>query len=160
MAEPSGLDIATNSVTAAGAAAITRADVLSTIHAVDPAYRGPDTRIVLNDATLMAIKSLTVASGDDRTLWQPSMAAGEPSTIEGLPYTICQEVGDVAAGEHSLYVADMSRFIVRQAGPIRFFRLVERYADFDQTAFIAFGRFDSVLTQKSRAACILRHPAS
>jgi len=47
-------------------------------------------------------------------------------------------------------IGDFGEFIIRQAGPIRLIRLVERFADTDQTGFAVIGRFDSnKLTESS-----------
>lgn len=159
--EPEGLDLAANLVTAAGAAAITRADILSVIHAVDPAYRVSDAfRVIFNDATLKAIKALAIGDSDSRPLWQPSMAAGEPATVEGVPYIVDQGCANIGAGLHSVYAADLRQLWVRQAGPFRFMRSDQRYFEYDQVGFIAAARWDSALVETARSVAYLRHPAS
>ncbi|CDM90150.1 protein of unknown function [Xenorhabdus bovienii] len=42
-------------------------------------------------------------------------------------------------------MGDFNRFIVRRVTYMTLRRLVERYADYDQTAFLAFHRFDCIL---------------
>lgn len=163
VSEPEGLDMAVSFYTAAGAAAITRADIVNLIHKVDPAHRrSPDFKLVFNDSTLSAIKLLAVGTGDDRPLWQPSMRDGEPSTVEGVPYVVDQGCADIGAGLHSAYAVDFRQFWVRQAGPIRLVREGGgAYATTDQVAFVALARWDSVLVDPgSNAAAYLRHPAS
>jgi HK97 family phage major capsid protein len=160
--EPGGLDTAGSFVTAAGAAAITRTDILNLIHSVDPAYRrSPAFRLVMNDATVKAIKLLSVGSSDDRPLWVPSMRDGAPSTIEGVPYVVDIGVASIAASARSMYAGDLSKFIVRDAGPARLYRLEERYREFDATAFILFTAHDSgILDAGTDPIKYLRHPAS
>lgn len=161
-AEPGGLDLAASFVTAAGATAITRDDLIDLIHAVDPAYRrSPAFRLVLGDTTLSALKKLAVGTSDDRPLWQPSMREGAPATIEGVPYIVDIGVAAIGAGNRSVYAGDLSKFWVRQAGPVRLRRLDERYAEIDQVAFIGFARFDSdIIDSGTDPIKYLRHPAS
>ena len=160
--EPEGLDASTNFYTAAGAAALTRADVLGLLHDVDPWARvSPSFRYVFNDSTLKAIKTFTLASGDDRPLWQPSIAAGAPATVEGISYIVDQACANIGAGLHSMFVADLSKLWVRQAGPIRLKRLDERYGEKDQIAYLALIRVDSKLVDPgANSVSYLRHPAS
>ncbi len=162
IAEPGGLDLAASFVTAAAAGAITRTDILDLIHSVDPAYRtSPAFGLIFNDATLKAIKLLAVSSTDDRPLWQVSMRDGAPDTVEGLPFTVVTDVGDVAAGERSVFAGDFSKFLLREAGPIRVKRLLERYGELDQVGFVAFARYDSdILDAGTDPIKYLRHPAS
>jgi len=160
--EPEGLDKSSNFVTAAGASAITRADILSVIHDVDPWERNSDAfRLVFNDTTFKAIRALAVGSSDNRPLWSPSMAAGAPDTVEGVPYIVDQACANIGAGLHSVYAANLNRLWVRQAGPIRLKRMDERYGEKDQIAFMALIRLDSVLVDPaSNGVSYLRHPAS
>jgi HK97 family phage major capsid protein len=162
VAEPQGLLATPTLVTAAAAGAITRADVLNLIHAIDPAYRAsPSFRLILNDSTLHDIKSLTIGTGDDRGLWQPAMALGEPSTIEGVPYIIDQALDDVGAGLRPMIAADLDQFLVRQAGAVRIHRLDELYAITDEIGWVVAARFDSrILDPGARAIAYLRNPGS
>lgn len=134
---------------AAASAAISAQDFLNLKHKVDPAYR-MGAQFVFNDATLLLLKSLKDAQG--RPLWMPSIAGVAPSTIDGDQYTIDQAVGDVAAGQVSAFYGDFSRFVLRRVRYMQLKRLVERYAEFDQTAFLAFHRFDTVLEDTSAIA--------
>lgn len=43
------------------------------------------------------------------------------------------------------FPGDFNRFIIRRVTYMELKRLVERYAEFDQVAFLAFHRFDCVL---------------
>lgn len=159
-AEPGGLDLADNFHTAAADDAISRTDVINLMHAVDPAYRSNSTFAIGDDA-LKTLKMLSVSSSDDRPLWQPSMREGEPDRIEGRPYTIVQEVADIGGGAHSMYFGDMSKFWLREAGPIRMARMDERFGEYDQVAFVGFQRIDSDIIDSGTAPiAYLRHPAS
>ena len=78
------------------------------------------------------------------------MSVGEPDRLLGYPITINQDMqSSVATAEKTVLVGDFSRFIIRDAGPIRMFRLEERYRDNDQTGFVGFARFDSKVLNSS-----------
>ncbi len=47
--------------------------------------------------------------------------------------------------KNSFSSGDFNRFIIRRVTYMELKRLVERYAEFDQVAFLAFHRFDCVL---------------
>ncbi|MGJ0580367.1 phage major capsid protein [Xenorhabdus bovienii] len=113
-------------------------------HALDPAYRNTGTfRWAFNDSTLKVITEMEDAQ--NRPLWLPEIAGVVPSTVLGVPYVIDQAIADMGAGNKFIYCGDFNRFIVRRVTYMTLRRLVERYADYDQTAFLAFHRFDCIL---------------
>jgi HK97 family phage major capsid protein len=63
-------------------------------------------RFLLNLKTLG--KARQMVSGTGELLWQP-MAMGAPSTILGFPYTIVQDLPDVAASAYPVYFGDFKR---------------------------------------------------
>ena len=58
-----------------------------------------------------------------------------------------------------MYAGDFAQFIIRRVRYMVLKRLVERYADFDQTGFLAFHRFDCVL-QDAAAIKVLQGAAT
>ncbi|MGJ0626011.1 phage major capsid protein [Xenorhabdus bovienii] len=113
-------------------------------HALDPAYRNTGTfRWAFNDSTLKVITEMEDAQ--NRPLWLPEIAGVVPSTVLGVPYVIDQAIADMGAGNKFIYCGDFNRFIVRRVTYMTLKRLVERYAEHDQTAFLAFHRFDCIL---------------
>lgn len=68
-----------------------------------------------------------------------------PATVLGIPYVIDQAIDNAAASKKFIYLGDFNRFVVRRVAYMTLKRLVERYAEYDQTAFLAFHRFDCVL---------------
>lgn len=62
----------------------------------------------------------------------------------GDPYVIDQAIDGIGTGKNS-FSGDFNRFIIRRVTYMELKRLVERYAEFDQVAFLAFHRFDCVL---------------
>lgn len=125
---------------------LTFLEILDLIHSVDPSYRiGPKVRFMMNDNTLLNIKKLVVGSSDARPLWQPSYIVGEPDSIAGFPYSINQDMANMAASAKTILFGDFGKFIVRKVGTPYFRRLDERYADYDQVGWLLFTRVDSEL---------------
>ena len=143
--QPNGVVTASSAgKTAASATAITYAEVIDLEHSVDPAYRlGGE--FMFNDSTLAALKKLTVGSSDARPLWAPGMAVGQPNTIDGVPYVINQDMASITNSAKVMLFGDFSQYYIRDVGSLRIKRLDERYAEFDQVAFVALMRVDADL---------------
>lgn len=133
--------------TASAQTAFTRDEIIDLIHSVDRAYRmNPRTAFMMNDAVLAYIKKLTLGSGDDRPLWQPSIREGEPDRLEGFAYHVNNDMASsISAGAKVLLFGDFSKYLVRRVGTMRMRRLDERYADYDQVGYVAFMRIDGDL---------------
>jgi HK97 family phage major capsid protein len=131
--------------TAASSTAIAADDLYKLKHSVDPAYRAqPGVGWTFHDQILLAIKLLKDGTG--RYLWQPGLAVNAPSTIDGDPYYINQSmVSAIASGNKTVVYGALRKFKIRDVSAIRMRRLVERYADSDQEAFVMFMRSDAVL---------------
>lgn len=118
-------------------------DLIDLGHSVDPAYRR-NARYMMNDTTLKVIKKLVDSQG--RYLWQPAMPiAGEPDRINGYPYTINQDMASPAASAKTILFGDFSKYFIRRVSGTSALRLTERYADYNQTGFVAFQRWDGTL---------------
>jgi HK97 family phage major capsid protein len=143
--QPKGLVASVTGVTpSSAAAAFNWKDMNNLIHSIDPAYRGgPSFRWAFNDSTLQSIEQMEDTQG--RPLWLPDIAGGTPATVLGIPYVIDQAIDSAAASKKFIFLGDFNRFIVRRVSYMTLKRLVERYAEYDQTAFLAFHRFDCVL---------------
>ncbi|WP_312274876.1 phage major capsid protein [Pseudescherichia sp.] len=143
--QPKGLAVSvTGTKATASASAFTWKELNALKHAVDPAYRnGPKVRFAFNDATLQLIEEME--DGQGRPLWLPNIIGGAAATVLQVPYVIDQAIPDIAAGKKFAYFGDFNRFIIRRVAYMTLKRLVERYAEYDQTAFLAFHRFDCVL---------------
>jgi HK97 family phage major capsid protein len=68
--------------TAASATAITADEVIETFHSLDYKYRS-NAVWMMNDAVALVVRKLTDGAG--QYLWQPALAAGQPSTLLGRP---------------------------------------------------------------------------
>jgi len=111
---------------------------------VDPAYRrAAGFRLGMNDNTLKLMTEMEDLQG--RPLWLPAVAGAVPATILGRQYFVDQGIADIANNAKFMYGGDFQQFIIRRVRYMVLKRLVERYAEFDQTGFLAFHRFDCVL---------------
>lgn len=131
--------------TAASATAISFDDLIELYHSVDPAYRAdPSCRFMFNDGTLKSLRKLK--DGEGEYIWQPADAASQqPATILGQPYSVNQAMATIATGAKTVAFGAFNRYVVRRVNEFAIRRLVERYADYDQTGFIGFTRFDGEL---------------
>lgn len=158
--KPTGFVTSATTVTGASASAITADDIFDLLHGVDPAYRSmPGAAFMMNDATLKAIKKLTIGTSDDRPLWVPSLRDGDPSTILGKPYVINQDMADIGASAKPMAFGDWSKYVIRRVRGTNIRRLNERYADDLSVGFLAFARYDGKLLNTS-AIKTLAQPAS
>lgn len=156
--QPKGLEASVTG-TVDAAASFGWKDINALKHSIDPAYRnGAKFCLAFNDSTLKVITELEDAQG--RPLWLPEIIGVAPSTILGMQYTIDQAIADMGAGNKFIYCGDFDRFIVRRVTYMTLRRLVERFADFDQTAFLAFHRFDCVLEDTSAIKALVGKAAT
>lgn len=118
-------------------------DLIELEHSVDPAYR-KNSRFMFADGTLKSIKKLKDTQG--RYLWMPGLTiAGEPPTINSYGYTVNQDMPAMATSAKSILFGDFSKYFIRRVAGVQVLRLTERYADFNQTGFLAFQRWDGNL---------------
>lgn len=142
---------------AAGASAVTRAEIIDLIHSVDRAYRvGPKVGFMFNDTTLSALKKLTFGTGDDRPLWQPSIREGEPDRLEGYKYWINNDMANMATAQKSILFGDFSKYKIRQVGGYNLARSTERYIDERAVVFFVTARFDADLIDTTAIKHILQ----
>lgn len=143
--QPKGLEVSVTQVTDAAAnTEFTWKEINGLIHSVDPAYRrAPGFRIGMNDNTLKMVTEMEDLQG--RPLWLPAVAGAVPATILNQAYFIDQAIADLGASAKFMYAGDFKQFVIRRVRYMVLKRLVERYAEFDQTGFLAFHRFDCVL---------------
>lgn len=147
--QPKGLAVSVTGTTETAAATkVTWKEILALKHSIDPAYRrGPKFRLAFNDSTLKSISEMEDNQG--RPLWLPDIVGVAPASVLNVPYVIDQEIDDIGAGKKFMFCGDFDRFIIRRVKYMILKRLVERYAEFDQTGFLAFHRFDCILEDTS-----------
>lgn len=159
--QPNGIVTAATAVTGvAAAAALTFDDMIELFHSVDPAYRDdPSVRFMFNDGTLKSLRKIKdTVTGN--YIWQPAdVRTGAPATILDKPYSINQAMAAIGASNKSVAFGAFNRYVVRMVREFAIRRLVERYADYDQTGFIGFTRLDGELLDAA-AVKVLQHAAS
>jgi HK97 family phage major capsid protein len=141
--EPMGITVAaTAGPTAEGVGVISYGDLVELEHSVDPAYR-QGAKFMLHDKSLKAIKKLKDGLG--RPLWVPGVASKEPDTILSYPYVINQDMPLIGTGNKQMLFGAFDKYIIRSVKELSILRLTERFAEFGQTAFIGFARYDGNL---------------
>jgi HK97 family phage major capsid protein len=143
-ATPEGLlTNAVNGKTSAAVAAVTYDELIDLEHSVDPAYRGSGrARFMFNDTTLSALRKLKDSQG--HPLWQPSLQAGAPDVFNGRPYTINQDMPNLAASAKAIAFGDFyAGYVVRIVKNSTLVRLAERYAEALQVGVFAWNRMDA-----------------
>jgi HK97 family phage major capsid protein len=125
-----------------GATSIGSDDLMNLEHSVDRAYR-KNGAYMMADSTLRAIK--TVKDKYGRPLWQPGISAGVPDKINGYPYWVNEDLAAVATGNITVLFGDLSKYLIRRVKEMGVLRLVERFADYGQIAFLGFARYDGNL---------------
>lgn len=158
--QPTGLDAATSvGKVTANAAALTWQEINALIHSIDPAYRAaPKFRLAFNDSTLQLIEEMV--DGNNRPLWLPGIDAERPATILKNQYVVDQAIDSIGASKKFMFAGDFEHFIVRRVRYMALKRLVERYADFDQTGFLAFHRFGCVLQDAAAIKALQGKPVA
>lgn len=141
--KPTGVvNASTAAFTSAAATSISPDEIIDLAHSVDPSYRN-GARYMMNDNTLKALKK--VKDGDGRYLWTSGLAFKEPDTINGYPYSINQHMADIGSGAKAMLFGNFKKYMIRNVAGILVMRLVERYADYNQTGFVMFQRADGNL---------------
>lgn len=141
--QPKGLAVAavagpTSEVTLA----VSYNDLVELEHSVDPAYRF-GAKFMFKDSTLKLIKKLKDSQG--HPLWSAAIKDNAPDTILGYPYQINQDMPAVGTGNNCVLFGALNKYIIRSVKELAILRLSERFAEFFQTAFIGFARYDGNL---------------
>ena len=132
-------------VTAASATAIAFDELIDLEHSLDPSRRSlPGVGYMFHDGILKAFRKLK--DGEGRYLWQAGANTGAPDTLNTYPYTINQDMqATIATGTITALFGQLTQYKIRQVGQIILRRLDERFADTNQTGFLAIMRGDGNL---------------
>lgn len=153
----------TTGKTTASATVVTYNEIIDLEHSVDAAYRGTGRcRYKFHDlvfAELRKIRDDSGGAGVGRPLWQPSIQAGAADTFNGYGYDINNDMDSaVTATKTTMAFGDfLSAFAVRLVTGGQMMRLVERYADYLQVAFLGYQRADSIVQDASAAKLLVQH---
>lgn len=135
---------ATAGVTAASATAVTMDELMALEHSVDSAYRTAGCGWMMNDATLLYLR--TLKDGQGRPLWgsvgQDGYLTGSPDRLLGYPIYINHDMASMASATVPILFGQMARYKIRRVKGIRLYHMTERYRDYDQDAFVAYVRQD------------------
>jgi len=142
--EPRGfITDVTQNITAAGATTVTALELIDLEFAVGRAYRS-DASYIMQDATLKIVRKLV--DGDGRPLWQPSLQASDPSTLNGYPVYTSAYVPAATTGLESIFFGAFKYHHIFDRTGINMQRLDELYAANGQVGFRFYARNDSALT--------------
>ncbi len=125
-----------------GGTSIGSDDLIELEHSIDPLYRR-GAKYMMHDSTLKQIKKLKDKYG--RPLWLPGLAVNDPDTINGYGYSINNDLPAIAVNAKTVLFGKLDKYIIRRVKELSVLRLVERYADYGQVAFIGFARYDGNL---------------
>lgn len=129
-------------VTSVAASAITFENLIDLFHTIDPLYR-KNSMWMFNDSTVKALRKITDEQG--QYIWSPAITADAPATILGKPYMINNDVAAIGASAKSVIFGDLKKYLIREVRGGNVQRLVEKYAEKNQTAFVLFKRYDGRL---------------
>lgn len=118
-------------------------NLLKLVHAVDIAYRR-NAAFMMNDAILQELAGMVDANG--RPLWVPSLVQGEPDRLMGYRIIINNDMtGTFANLARTVLFGDFANYYIREVRDVAVLSSRERFIDYHQTAFLAFGRYDGDL---------------
>lgn len=117
-------------------------DLIELEHSVDLAYR-PGASFMANDSTIKFIKKLKDKYG--RPLWLPGLAVKAEDTILGYKYWTNNDMAAIATTNKTVSFGRHDKYLIRKVKELSVLRLVERFADYGQVAFIGFARYDGNL---------------
>ena len=117
-------------------------DLVDLIHSVDPAYR-VGAKFMMADSSLKVVRKLK--DSQNRPLWEPSVQAGVPDSLLGYPVVTNQDVAVMAANAKSILFGRLDKYKTRIVKDVTILRLVERFAENLQVAFLLFMRADGAL---------------
>ena len=122
-----------NATTPAPTVEVGYLDLLALEHSVDKAYRR-GAKWMMHDSTLRFIKGLKDKYG--HPLWLPGVAVNAPDTILGYPYSINNDMATLAASGKTVAFGALDKYVIRRVKELAVLRLVERFADYGQVAFL------------------------
>lgn len=125
-----------------GGTSIGTGDLVELEHSVDKAYRR-GASFMGHDLTIKSLKKLLDKYG--RPIWLPGIAVNAPDTILGYTYYTNNDMATIAVNAKTLLFGQLKKYTVRRVKELAVLRLVERFADYGQVAFIGFARYDGQL---------------
>ena len=121
---------------------ITYDDILNLIHSVKSPYRKNAVLVMSEDAIT---KLLSIIHYHGNSPWDVSLKDGTTKTLFGYPVYTTNYLDRVLPGTKPVLFGDFSYFWIGERGKRSVKRLVERYADQGQVAYITSERIDAKL---------------
>ncbi|WP_160665344.1 phage major capsid protein [Pseudarthrobacter sp. ATCC 49987] len=151
--EPSGLITSTTLGKTGGTAvggAPTWDDLIDLFYSVIGPYRNsPNAGWLVKDGTAATLRKIKDLEG--RYIWQPSVIAGQPDTIEGKPVFTDPNMPGVGLGAKSVAFGDISAYFARIVNGVRFERSDDFAFDKDLVTYRTIIRGDGVLVDQTGA---------
>lgn len=142
---------------AGGATNVAYQNLVDIEHSIDPAYRA-NAAWMMADTSIKGARKILDSTG--QPIWQPGMQQGVPSTLNGYPVIINQDMPAMAANAKSVAFGDFRQaYVIRRTSNVATLRLTERYADFLQVGYLAYARYDGVVDD-TKAAAIFQNSAT
>lgn len=145
-AKPKGIvEDATLGVTTASATALAADEILELIHSIDPAYRAdPSVAFMMHDSVFLQVSLLK--DGNGNYLLQPGLQNASPFRLRGYNVTANQHMASsLAASAKTMLFGAFGKYLIREVGRMRLERLRERFAEYNQLAFLGLMSFDGGL---------------
>ena len=121
---------------------ITADDLVDLEYSVSAGHRKHGVWVMSNDA-YSRVSQIVHHRGDG--IWSKGLDKADPMKLLGHPVYICNAMDDVAPGTIPVMFGDFRYFIIGDRGKRVIKRLVERYAERGQVAFITSQRVDAKL---------------
>ena len=121
---------------------ITYDDILNLIHSVKSPYR-KNAVLVMSEDAITKLLSIIHYHGDSP--WDVSLKDGTTKTLFGYPVYTTNYLDRVLPGTKPVLFGDFSYFWIGERGKRSVKRLIERYADTGQVAYITTERIDAKL---------------
>jgi HK97 family phage major capsid protein len=164
--QPYGLTtcVTSSALTTAGATAITKAELLRVRHSVDKAYsQGPKVGWMMHYSILGYLRGLDLGNNDTVQLFVPSLTAGQPDRLLGLPVFVNNDLEaansttglPVTAKKH-IYFGDFSKYKIRRIGGISLGRNEQLYWAERAVGFMGWMRFDGKLVNANAIKSLLQ----
>lgn len=135
---------ATAGVTAASGTAITTDELIDLTESVDPAYLAGNPVFTFSQAVRGSVRKLK--DGNGQYIWRPGLRDGEEDQLLGYRYVLNNDMPGLAVNNKTVVFGDIAAgFIIRDVNGVAIRRLVERYAEYGQVAFLGFHRADSAV---------------
>lgn len=143
----------TNTLTSAGAAAITADELISLQAKVKQAYQA-NACWIMSPNTFVAIKKLK--DGNNRYLLQDDITGEFPYRLLGKPVFLSDNMPDIAAGAKTVLYGDCSGLSVNFRENISIEVLREKYATMHAIGVVAWFEFDSKVTDHQKLAVLVQ----